>query len=139
MKLIKNKKGFSIADIPWLVITFGVGVIAASIVASIIGGVSSTQCTSGTYDEGDCRVCPTTGNCANGCTYNATGNECYNASGTTGISALSDRGIGFNISTAGSGGVTKLANWFTTIGLVIGAVIVITALGALFMFKREGQ
>ena len=92
MEMFKSRKGFTIGDIPWLVITFGVGVIVASIVGQIVGDVKATQ------------------------------------------TAAS---IEANISNAGQQGIVKIANWFTTIGLVIGAVIVITALGALFMFKKN--
>ena len=90
-----NKKGYTIGDIPWIAITFGVGIIVLSIVSDIVGDVQDTY--------GD------------SATDNATG----------------------NITKAGLSGLTKIANWLPTIGLVLGAVIVIVALSVLFMFKKQ--
>ena len=42
-----------------------------------------------------------------------------------------------NISDEGLSGLQKMANWFPTIGLVLGAVIIIGALSTLFMFKMR--
>ena len=41
--MFKNKKGYSIADIPTLAILFGVSVIILSVVGQIVGEVKSTQ------------------------------------------------------------------------------------------------
>lgn len=90
----KSKKAYSIGDIPYIMIVFGVGIIVASIVGDIVSDVKGTQ----TADTPE-----------------------------------------YNISDKGEQGLLKIANWFTTIGLVLGAVIVITALGALFIFKRQGM
>ena len=89
-----NKKAYTIGDIPWLAITFGIGIIVLAIVAQIVADVRT--------DIGDAT--------------NATAE--------------------FNITTQGLEGLTKIANWLPTIGLVLGAVIVIVALSALFIFKR---
>lgn len=94
MKLLRSKKGYTIGDIPWIAITFGVGILVLSIVGQIVGDVRATQ--------------------------------------TDTASAA------YNISTKGLSGVAKIANWLPTIGLVLGAVIVIVALSVLFIFKREG-
>ena len=85
-----KKKAYTIGDIPWIAITFGVGVIVLAIVADIVGDVRDTQ----TSNEAD-----------------------------------------YNTSTKGLEGLTKIANWLPTIGLVLGAVIVIVALSVLFVFK----
>lgn len=85
-----NKKGYSIADIPWIAITFGTGVIVLSIVAQIVGDVQATQ-SSNTYE--------------------------------------------YNTSQKGKEGLYKIANWLPTIGLVLGAVIVIVALSVLFTMR----
>ena len=94
MRLIQSKKGYTIGDLPWLAITFGIGVIVLSIVAQIVGDVKSTQ-TSDTFE--------------------------------------------YNVSNKGLAGLTKIANWMPTVGLVLGAVILIVALSVLFVmrFKRE--
>lgn len=92
MDVMKSKKAYTIGDIPWIAVTFGVGIIVLSIVADIVVDVKSTQ-TSGDAD--------------------------------------------FNVSGKGEAGLQKIANWFPTIGLVLGAVIVIVALSVLFMFKRQ--
>jgi len=42
----------------------------------------------------------------------------------------------WNVSQKGLYGIEKIANWLPTIGLVLGAVIVIGALGMLFMGRR---
>jgi len=42
----------------------------------------------------------------------------------------------YNVSGKGLTGIGKIANWLPTIGLVLGAVIVIGALGMLFMGRR---
>ena len=92
--LIRNKKGYTIADIPWIAITFGTGVIVLSIVSQIVGEIKSTQ-TSDTYE--------------------------------------------YNVSLKGQSGLYKIANWLPTIGLVLGAVIVIVALAVLFTMKFRGS
>jgi len=92
MQVMKNKKAYTIGDIPWLAITFGIGVIVLSIVGQIVGDVKDTQ----------------------------TANS-----------------IEANVSLKGQEGLLKMANWMPTIGLVLGAVIVIVALSALFVFKRQ--
>ena len=89
MKSLK-KKAYTIGDIPWIAITFGVGVIVLAIVADIVGDVKSTQ----TTDAAD-----------------------------------------YNVSVKGELGLLKIGNWLPTIGLVLGAVIVIVALSVLFVFK----
>jgi len=91
-KLKRNRKAYTIGDIPWLAITFGIGVIVLSIVGQIVGDVKTSQ------------------------TENSTA---------------------YNISHLGGQGVLKMANWMPTIGLVLGAVIVIVALSVLFVFKRQ--
>ena len=91
MKL--NKKAYTIGDIPWIAITFGVGVIVLSIVANIITDVKTS-------------LAP---GVANDTVY--------------------------NITEKGEAGILKIANWLPTIGLVLGAVIVIVALSVLFVFK----
>jgi len=87
---MKGKKAYTIGDIPWIAITFGVGIIVLAIVADIVGDVRGTQ----TSMEAD-----------------------------------------YNVSTKGLSGLQKVANWLPTIGLVLGAVIVIVALSVLFVFK----
>lgn len=91
-KIFKHKKAYTIADIPWIAITFGTGVIVLSIVAQIVGDVKSTQ-TSDTYE--------------------------------------------YNVSLKGQEGLYKIANWLPTIGLVLGAVIVIVALAVLFTMRFQ--
>ena len=92
-KLFKSsKKGYTIGDIPYIAITFGVGVIVLSIVGDIVSDVKDTQ-TAGTAEA--------------------------------------------NISGKGEGGLQKMANWLPTIGLVLGAVIVIVALSVLFVFGKK--
>ena len=88
--MLKNKKAYTIGDIPWIAITFGVGVIVLSIVADIIGEVKTTMDTNSTAE---------------------------------------------NLTVKGLEGTLKIANWLPTIGLVLGAVIVIVALSVLFVFK----
>ena len=87
---MKGKKAYTIGDIPWIAITFGVGIIVLAIVADIVGDVKTTQ----TVDDAD-----------------------------------------YNVSAKGLSGLAKIANWLPTIGLVLGAVIVIVALSVLFVFK----
>jgi glycerol uptake facilitator-like aquaporin len=41
--------------------------------------------------------------------------------------------LAYNISTKGLEGQTKQANWLPTIGLILGAVIIISILGMLYM------
>ena len=41
--------------------------------------------------------------------------------------------LDYNVSGKGLAGLTSIANWLPTIGLVLGAVIVISALGMLFI------
>ena len=108
MRLFKFKKAYDISQIPWLAITFGIGVIVLSVVSQIVGEVKSTQCT-----------------------WNSTINDC---AATTGGSTEAS-----NITTKGALGLSKVANWLPTIGLVVGAVIVITALSVLFVmrFRKE--
>ena len=86
----RNKKAYTIGDIPWIAITFGVGVIVLAIVADIVGDVKTTMDTNSTAE---------------------------------------------NLTTKGMEGILKIANWLPTIGLVLGAVIVIVALSVLFVFK----
>ena len=91
---MKNKKAYTIGDIPWIAITFGVGIITLSIAASIVGDIHDQQ------------------------EFDADGNATRE-----------------NITGKGLAGLTRLGNWFPTIGLVLGAVIVIVALSVLFVFK----
>jgi len=93
MKLNKDKKAYTIGDIPWIAITFGVGIIVLSIIADIVQDVQDT------FD------------------YSVEGNASR------------------NVTTKGLEGVQKIGNWLPTIGLVLGAVIVIVALSVLFVFK----
>lgn len=94
MNFLKSKKGYTIGDIPWIAITFGVGVIVLSIVGDIVSDVRDTQ----TVDSAE-----------------------------------------YNVSTKGLTGLIKIGNWLPTIGLVLGAVIVIVALSVLFIFRKTGE
>ena len=87
-----KKKGYSLVEIPFLAMVFGVGIITTSIVAQIVGDVRADQ----TIDT-----------------------------------------VQYNVSTKGLAGQLKFANWFSTIGLILGAVIVISALGTMFVFNRK--
>ena len=94
MDMMKSRKGYTIADIPFIAMVFGVGIIVLSIVGNIVSDVKDTQ-TSGSAEA--------------------------------------------NISEKGLQGLTKIGDWLPTIGLVLGAVIVITALSVLFTLRlRQG-
>ena len=43
----------------------------------------------------------------------------------------------WNISGSGQSGIQKMSNWFPTIGLVLGAVIIIGALATLFTMRMQ--
>ena len=60
------------------------------------------------------------------CTINSSTNGCVPGT-TTNESFISEKGML---------AMVKLSNWFPTIGLVLGAVIVIVALSALFIFNK---
>ena len=132
------KRGtFELSDIPMLAIVFGVGIVLLSIIGSITGELKSTQCDSGTYDDDGCYGCITTGGCASGCTYNTSGNSCYNSSGTVSSAVAAKGDYDFNMTNSGGEGLQKMANWFPTIGLVIGAIVIIGALSMLFKMRTR--
>lgn len=108
-----SKKGYTIADIPFIAVIFGVGIISLSIIASIVGDIRTTQCASDGY------------------VWNTTTNNCQvnDAAGSTAGSYAT------NTSKVGLSGLLKISNWLPTIGLVLGAVIVITALSVLFTMR----
>jgi chromate transport protein ChrA len=89
-----SKKGYSLEQLPFLAIVFGVAIIVLAIVAQIVGQVKTTQ----------------TANSAEA-----------------------------NISTLGLQGIQSLGNWLPTIGLILGAIIIIVALTMLFMYKFKQE
>ena len=129
------KKGFELSQLPYLAVIFGVGILIASIAGQIVGETRNTGCDY-VVDDNKCMTCITTGGCTAGCTYNSSGNTCYNSSGTVANSAVTSHNTEWNISENGMLGQQKFANWFPTIGLVIGAVIIIGALGLLFKLRQ---
>lgn len=112
----KSKKAYSIGDIPYVVLLLGLGIIVASIVGEINSDITEQQCTDA------------------GFVWDSANYTCKNS---TGGATQTEGDAGTNISLAGGKGLLKVANWFTTIGLVFGAVIVISALGMLFIFNKR--
>ena len=169
---MKNKKAaFDIKDLPWLAITFGIGVITLAITASIVGDIktsyskpSQTQInesdavnllwgnnTNMTLDHNEASVLSVY-NCSGGTTIDSGSYTVYFDTGKiqcdtnstvsqdstpmcVNYSYLVDDEP-YNITVSGGKGQLNFSNWFTTIGLVLGAVVVLTTLGYLGFIRK---
>jgi hypothetical protein len=134
-----HKKAFGILNaLPAVALTFGIAIVILSISGSITTDVQEQQCVGGTYDDGNCWKCVMNTSCA-GCTYNPTNNTCYNGSSVVRSGyAYADNTFAFNVSEQGTQGQMKLSNWLPTIGLILGAVVVISILGYMGYKKGTG-
>lgn len=158
-RLTKNKKAYTIADIPWIAIVLGVGVIVLSITSQIVGDIRDTgkvDDTSTSINESvahggslaQAQYYVSTQQCVNGTYWQdefTLTTECNISSGGV-VTTMNESTVlinytyytptgEYNITLLGQRGQLKLADWIPTIGLVLGAVIVIVALSVLFTMK----
>lgn len=169
---MKNKKAtFDIKDLPWLAITFGIGVIVLAIAASIVSDVKDdidrpsqavvnesdavnllwTNVTNMTLDNNEVTV-TTVYNCsgdgiiaaASYTVYSTDGkiycknNDTSAPDGTAmciNYTYLADNEA-YNITVKGGQGQLNFSNWFATIGLVLGAIVILTTLGYLGFIRK---
>lgn len=165
-RLLKNRKAYSFADIPWIAVILGVGIITLSIMTEITGQIKDDTKKSETTSITNETVTLSSlvgklsqaglyigfSSCMNetrgvtveiGLYCNISSDGIVKVSSTN-FSASSDALIAYthytptyeyNITVAGLRGELKLADWFPVVGLVLGAIIVITALTILFTMR----
>ena len=111
------KAKFQLKDIVAIGLTLVVAGIGISYGIEALGDVREDQCAY-TLDDADCRTCPAL------YTYNASGNECYNATGTT-TTYTGVYSEAWNASTNSLTGTAKIPEKMPLIATVVIAAIVI--------------
>ena len=109
-----SKKGFQLTEVPSLVIVFVVVAVVMGIGATILGQISSTQCT---YS------------------YSAATGNCLNSTGGTGNDI--GRTMAFNTTGQGLTSVSTLSGWQSTWAIIVAASVVLSILGLLMYFKGK--
>ena len=105
MKLLNNKKGFTISDMAPIAVAFIAVAVALAMGAEVISEIN---------DDDDC---------ASGYTYNSTSGKCMN--GTAHWVGGAGETYQSNITTAGLNSVNELTSWLPTIALIVAAAIII--------------
>jgi len=134
-KLLRNKKGFAIQDVPQLAILLLVIAIVLGVGMTILTSVqsSSNQC-SGTYLQAtnECYTCST------GHTWLTANESCINSTGTINSSAkLDTRTLAFNATSEGMSGLKTMSDWQDTWAVIIAAAVVIGIISAYLFFKKR--